>query len=116
MHDRFSTGLPGLDASLGGGLLPGTLTMVIGATGVGKTQLAMAFREAGRRQEGQPGAIIDLSSRGDSQNHAGYGGRMFGSSMSTANPARDHLPDPFAHGRPEDVLPFLGYSGGRVLR
>ena len=90
--------------------------MVIGATGVGKTQLAMAFREAGRTQEGQPGAIIDLSSRGDSQNHAGYGQRMFGQPMTTANPARDHLPDPFGNGRPEDVLPFLGYGGGRVLR
>ncbi|MGN6548008.1 MAG: ATPase domain-containing protein [Aureliella sp.] len=116
MHARFSTGLPNLDASLGGGLLPGTLTMVIGATGVGKTQLAMAFREAGRKQEGQPGTIIDLSSRGDSQNHAGYGERMFGTPMTTANPARDELPDPFGSGRPEDVLPFLGYGGSRVLR
>lgn len=90
--------------------------MVIGATGVGKTQLAMAFREAGRKQEGQPGTIIDLSSRGDSQNHAGYGERMFGTPMTTANPARDELPDPFGSGRPEDVLPFLGYGGSRVLR
>jgi hypothetical protein len=90
--------------------------MVIGATGVGKTQLAMAFREAGLQQEGQPGAVIDLSSRGDSQNHSGYGERMFGRPMSTANPARDDLPDPFVSGRPEDVLPFLGYGGGRVLR
>lgn len=116
MNARLSTGLTNLDASLGGGLLPGTLTMVIGATGVGKTQLAMAFREAGRRQEGQAGAVIDLSSRGDSQNHAGYGQRMFGTPMTTADPARNELPDPFRSGRPEDVLPFLGYGGSRVLR
>jgi KaiC/GvpD/RAD55 family RecA-like ATPase len=90
--------------------------MVIGATGVGKTQLAMAFQAAGARQEGRGGAIIDLSSRGDSQNHAGYGERMFGRSLSVADPARQTLADPFADGRPEDVLPFLGYGGQRVLR
>ena len=116
MLERLSTGLPNLDASLGGGLLPGTLTMVIGATGVGKTQLAMSFREAGALQEGQAGAIIDLSSRGDSQNHAGYGQRMFGKPLSIVDPARETLPDPFKDGRPNDVLPFLGYGGGRVLR
>ena len=97
-------------------MLPGTLTMVIGATGVGKTQLAMAFRQAGLSEEGQAGAVIDLSSRGDSQNHDGYGQRMFGTPLTVADPRRDELPNPFEHGRPEDVLPFLGYSGQRVLR
>ncbi len=116
MQSRLSTGLPKLDESLGGGLLPGTLTMVIGATGVGKTQLAMAFLHAGLSQEGQRGAVIDLSSRGDSQNHAGYVARMFETPLSAADPRRDALPDPFRDGRPEDVLPFLGYSGSRVLR
>ncbi len=98
MQSRFSTGNSSLDESLGGGLLPGTLTMVIGATGVGKTQLAMAFRQAGLVQEGQGGAVIDLSSRGDSQNHDGYGQRMFGTALTTADPRRDELPDPFKHG------------------
>lgn len=115
MAERFSTGLPNLDASLGGGLLPGTLTMVIGATGVGKTQLALAFQAAGSQQEGQSGAIIDLSSRGDSQNHSGYGQRMFGRPLNIADPTAN-LADPFVDGRPEDVLPFLGYGGRRVLR
>ncbi|MCC6509632.1 MAG: recombinase RecA, partial [Pirellulaceae bacterium] len=101
MDSRFSTGLPELDESLGGGLLPGTLTMLIGATGVGKTQLAMAFREAGAQAEGQAGAIIDLSSRGDSQNHDGYGQRMFGKPLSVADPRRDDLPNPFTDGRPD---------------
>lgn len=116
MTARLSTGLPDLDVSLGGGLLPGTLTMVIGATGVGKTQLAMAFCEAGAIGEGQAGAVVDLSSRGDSQNHAGYGHRMFGRPLRVADASRNSLPDPFSEGRPEDVLPFLGYSGQRVLR
>lgn len=113
---RYSTGIGALDASLGGGLIPGTLTMVVGATGVGKTQLALAFREAGLLQEGVPGALVDLSSRGDSQNHSGYAQRMFGSRLSIANPSTESPPDPFAGQRPSDVLPFLGYSGRRVLR
>ena len=33
---RLSTGVEGLDERLGGGLLPGTLTVVVGSTGIGK--------------------------------------------------------------------------------
>ena len=84
--DRLSTGLARLDEALGGGLLPGTLTMIVGATGVGKTQLAMHFLEAGADQEGVTGAIIDLSSRGDSQNHMGYRERMFGKLSGVVDP------------------------------
>jgi len=38
---RQSTGVAGLDEMLGGGLLPGTLTVVVGSTGIGKTQLGL---------------------------------------------------------------------------
>jgi hypothetical protein len=90
--------------------------MVIGATGVGKTQLGMHFGEAGRAAEGCRAAILDLSSRGDSQNHAGYTSQLFGEQLSSLDPRAEALHDPFVHGRPADVLPFLGYSGRRVLR
>lgn len=116
MTDRLSTGLVELDKALGGGLVAGTLTMIVGATGVGKTQLGMHFSEAGRDAEGCSGTIIDLSSRGDSQNHAGYIHRMFGQQLSIAQPAMDKRSNPFQEGRPPDVLPFLGYGGRRVLR
>ncbi len=36
-------GIEELDRELGGGLIPGTLTVVAGATGVGKTQLGTAL-------------------------------------------------------------------------
>lgn len=52
-NTRFSTGIPALDDLLGGGLVPGTLTVVMGATGIGKTQLGLQFADAGRKQEGQ---------------------------------------------------------------
>ncbi|MBQ6827818.1 MAG: recombinase RecA, partial [Thermoguttaceae bacterium] len=35
---RLSTGVPGLDEHLGGGLLPGTTTALVGSSGAGKTQ------------------------------------------------------------------------------
>ena len=38
---RHAFGLEALDRELGGGLLPGSLTVVAGATGVGKTQLGL---------------------------------------------------------------------------
>lgn len=90
---RLSTGLPRLDELLGGGLLPGTLTVVAGATGIGKTQLGVHFTHAGKQQEGEPGIIFDMTSRGDSQNQVDYARRLFGWEMTsqrgdvTVNPA-----------------------------
>ncbi|MGZ5470985.1 MAG: ATPase domain-containing protein [Nitrososphaeraceae archaeon] len=40
---RVLTGIPGLDERMGGGLLEGTVTSVIGASGVGKTTFALEF-------------------------------------------------------------------------
>ena len=123
MTQRLSTGLAPLDEALGGGLLPGTLTLIAGATGVGKTQLGMHFLTAdagvstndpAARPSG--GAVIDLSSRGDSQNHDGYTRRMFGLELTSACLRDNHLACPFTDDRPADVLPFLGYGGKRVLR
>ncbi len=47
MPPRLSTGIDGLDDLLGGGLLPGTLTAVVGSTGIGKTQFGLQFANAG---------------------------------------------------------------------
>jgi len=73
---RISTGLPRLDELLDGGLLPGKLSVILGATGIGKTQLGIQFLEAGRKQEGERGILFDLTARGDSQNHADYAQRI----------------------------------------
>lgn len=115
--------MPLLDEALGGGFLPGSLTMLIGATGIGKTQLGIHFSQAGLEAEGVRGAFVDLSSRGDSQNHAGYSEQLFGSSLTThqAAPeapasAMDSPVDVFGAERPADLLSFLGYGGRRVLR
>jgi KaiC/GvpD/RAD55 family RecA-like ATPase len=74
---RQSTGIPELDKLLGGGLLPGTLTVVLGATGIGKTQLGLQYLQQGIPDEGEAGILFDMTSRGDSQNHADYARRMF---------------------------------------
>jgi len=74
---RQSFGIKELDRDLGGGLLPGTLTVVAGATGVGKTQLGLQWANVGKDTEGSRGVVCDLTSRGDSQNHAAYASRLF---------------------------------------
>src|SRR5712671_4732052 len=79
---RFSTGISNLDGLLGGGLLPGTLTVVAGATGIGKTQLGLHFADAGARQESERGIVFDLTSRGDSQNQDAYSKRLFDWTMT----------------------------------
>ncbi|WP_339683513.1 RAD55 family ATPase [Gimesia maris] len=74
---RQKTGIPELDELLSGGLLPGKLTVVLGATGIGKTQLGLQFAEAGLQQEGQTGVLFDMATRGDSQSHSDYAERLF---------------------------------------
>ena len=86
---RVQTGWPELDDKLGGGLLPGKLTVVMGASGIGKTQLGVLFADAGRRQEGRPGVVFDMTSRGDSQSHADYAERLCGWTMRSQDPAAD---------------------------
>src|SRR5690349_19960985 len=83
MAARLSTGVAGLDDLLGGGLLPGTLTVIVGATGIGKTQLGIQFANSGERQECRRGVLFDMASRGDSQNHAGYAERLHGWRLAT---------------------------------
>jgi KaiC/GvpD/RAD55 family RecA-like ATPase len=75
---RHSTGIARLDQALGGGLIPGTLTVVMGATGIGKTQLGVSYCHAGAAQEGHTGILFDLTTRGDSQHQPEYAERMFG--------------------------------------
>lgn len=73
---RASTGIAALDDLLGGGLIPGTLTVVMGATGIGKTQLGLQFANAGLTQDGQRGCLFDMTTRGDAQNHSAYAQRL----------------------------------------
>lgn len=115
---RLSTGLPDLDALLGGGLIPGTLTVVAGATGIGKTQLGIHFSNAGQTEEGQRGIIFDMTSRGDSQSHHEYARRLFGWNLAeqpidtAIEPAQ--VWDPAAARR--DYLHIFERSGRRVTR
>jgi len=74
---RLKTGIRQLDELLGGGLLPGTLTVVLGAMGIGKTQLGLQFAHQGQSQEQEPGFLFDMTCRGDSQNHQAYAQRLF---------------------------------------
>lgn len=83
--ERLQTGIPALDDMLGGGLLPGTMTVVLGATGIGKTQLGISFANQGDAQEGERGILFDLTARGDSQSHAEYARRLFNWELSNAD-------------------------------
>jgi KaiC/GvpD/RAD55 family RecA-like ATPase len=62
---------------LGGGLLPGTLTVAYGATGIGKTHLGLTFANHGLAADGARGVVLDLNGRGDSQQHDEYARRLF---------------------------------------
>ena len=116
--ERLSTGVPGLDAMLGGGLLPGTLTVVVGATGIGKTQLGLQFADAGEKQEGRRGIVCDMSSRGDSQSHAEYARRMFDWRMTAMDASKAvEVDGVFADAwNAADYLHVFDYHGRRVTK
>ncbi len=57
--DRVSTGVPGLDAMLGGGLWRGTCTLVAGPTGSGKTTTSLQFALEGVKQ-GEPTLYLNF--------------------------------------------------------
>jgi len=79
---RLGFGIKSLDEMLGGGLVPGTLTVLAGATGVGKTQLGIRWANEGLAAEKRRGVICDLTSRGDAQNHVEYAREQFGWELS----------------------------------
>jgi RecA/RadA recombinase len=93
---RASTGVPRLDEMLGGGLLRGTLTVVYGATGIGKTHLGLRFADHGLQADGRRGLILDMNGRGDSQQHAEYAARLSGWTLTpwshTVRPMADPYP------------------------
>ena len=114
---RQSTGIDSLDQNLGGGLLPGTLTVVVGATGIGKSQLGVQFAHAGLRQETRGGVFLDLSARGDSQNHIDYASRIAQWPIQAAIKHLPPWPNFFAKDASfGDCLAIFGYRGRRVTR
>ena len=115
---RHSTGIDQLDEKLGGGLLPGTLTVVVGATGVGKTQLGIQFANAGLAQEGRRGVVFDMGARGDSQGHSEYAQRIFDWTMSKVSGDQMIKLDSFfvADRNHGDYFHLFDYSGRRVTK
>jgi KaiC/GvpD/RAD55 family RecA-like ATPase len=116
--ERLSTGIEGLDALLGGGLIPGTLTAVVGATGIGKTQFGLQFAHAGLDHEGRRGVVFDMCSRGDSQSHAGYAQRMCGWQLKAVKPKEHYELDEFFKRQYPggDYIHVFEHQGRRVTR
>ena len=57
---RVTTGIKGLDEMLNGGFLPGSMVLVRGAPGTGKTSLALQFLIHGATQCDEPGLFISF--------------------------------------------------------
>jgi len=117
-RSRQSFGIPALDDLVGGGLIPGTLTVIAGATGVGKTQLGLTWANQGLAADGHRGVVCDLTSRGDAQNHAEYAKSLFDWTIEEASSETN--PDPEAvwdlTRRLGDYFHPFARSGRRVTR
>jgi KaiC/GvpD/RAD55 family RecA-like ATPase len=113
MTTRVSTGSPKLDEMLGGGLLPGTLTVVYGATGIGKTHLGLSFCDHGARADGARGIVFDMNARGDSQQHHAYAARLHGWDLKRWTHTVLPMADPYPPAEQMqafycDALPWVG--------
>ena len=60
--------------------------MVVGASGIGKTQLGLQFARAGLAAGEPSGIVFDMNARIDPQSHADYARRMFGWQLSRSMP------------------------------
>ena len=59
IHQRLSTGVDGLDGLLGSGLLSGSVTLVSGSAGIGKSILGLQFLLEGASKR-EPGLLVTL--------------------------------------------------------
>ncbi|MDY6795634.1 MAG: ATPase domain-containing protein [Actinomycetota bacterium] len=58
LRDRASTGIKQLDSMMDGGLLRGSVTLIKGAPGTGKTCLGLEFISRGITESKEPGLIV----------------------------------------------------------
>jgi KaiC/GvpD/RAD55 family RecA-like ATPase len=64
MKKRVATGIPGLDELVGGGFPEGSITMISGPPGIGKSILAMQYIHNGIAQ-GEPGIFLTIENNTD---------------------------------------------------
>jgi len=69
---RISVGIPSLDPKIGGGILAGTTTALLGAAGVGKTTFAFQFLADGV-SHGEQGIYLSLEESADEVRRMGEG-------------------------------------------
>ncbi len=62
---RVQTGIPGLDALIGGGLPRGSCTLLSGKCGTGKTILSMQYIAKGITDYGEPGVFVSFEREPD---------------------------------------------------
>ena len=99
-------------------MIPGTLTVVVGASGIGKTQLGLQFARGGLAAGEPSGIVFDMNARIDPQSHADYARRMFSWQLSAVDASRrpplDRIfADDFS---PGDYLHVFDRAGRRVTR
>ena len=76
LSDRVSTGIEKFDSQLGGGFLRGSLILLSGNAGTGKTILSTQFLHNGATKHGEKGIYVSFA-----ENRADYCRNMLGLGM-----------------------------------
>ncbi len=64
-NDRVKTGIEGVDDLISGGLIPGSLTLLTGTAGTGKTIFSSQFIHNGATKFNQPGVYVSFEEPAD---------------------------------------------------
>lgn len=81
---RITSGVPGLDPLIGGGLLEGSVTLVSGSAGIGKTTFGLQFIAEGLKHK-QPGLFVSFE---ESEEQLRKAAKDLGMSLGEASAGR----------------------------
>ena len=104
--ERLPTGVPGLDAVLMGGLIPGRTYLILGRPGTGKTILSLQWLFAGQQRD-ETGLYLTLAEPADelAANIAGFGWSLENLAVRelTPIPSLETLGEEYTVFRPNEV-------------
>jgi circadian clock protein KaiC len=108
LSDRVKTGVPGLDEMVGGGLERNNSIIVKGASGVGKTILALQYLWYGATKYNEPGIYLSFA---ESREAIFKRGMLFGWDFEKLEKEKKFV---FARYEPHEIKDIVSSGGGSV--
>ncbi len=106
--ERVKTGIPGFDKIIEGGIMRGSVVMVRGGTGTGKTLLCLQYLHAGAAQFNEPGVFLSFA---ESKNSIYAHGIRFGWDFEKLEREKKIS---FVQYAPHEIVKVMEEGGGSI--